>query len=233
MNSELEIELVIDNLPSAIIVVDQNRKVLLANKTAEMFAHKSKKEFYGRYVGEAFGCVNSRTVPAGCGHAPACAFCTVKNTVLETLDSKEGKTGIETRMHFFDAGERTLRISTTYLSLLPQAAVILAMEDITDLKRMEEERLAREKFQGVLEMAGAVCHELNQPMQAISAYSELLLLEQPAESVRGEDLEGIRMQVLRMRDITKKLMGITRYETRDYVFPGKRIIDIHRSSSAA
>ncbi|MEQ8204397.1 MAG: ABC transporter substrate binding protein, partial [Smithellaceae bacterium] len=47
--------------------------------------------------------------------------------------------------------------------------------DITDRKQAEEERLRGEKLQGVLEMAGTVCHEMNQPMQIISGYSEMLL----------------------------------------------------------
>ncbi|MCK5339748.1 MAG: response regulator transcription factor, partial [Desulfobulbaceae bacterium] len=34
----------------------------------------------------------------------------------------------------------------------------------------------REKLQGVLEMAGAVCHEINQPLQAVSGWSEILLM---------------------------------------------------------
>jgi signal transduction histidine kinase len=37
----------------------------------------------------------------------------------------------------------------------------------------------REKLQAVLELAGAVCHELNQPIQAILGHSELLLMDLP------------------------------------------------------
>jgi len=42
---------------------------------------------------------------------------------------------------------------------------------------LQNEMAEKEKFQGVLEMAGAVCHEINQPLMVISGYSELLQLD--------------------------------------------------------
>ncbi len=51
--------------------------------------------------------------------------------------------------------------------------------------------------------------------------------------VRQNFLEKIKLQAFRMGERTKKLMGITRYETMDYVFEGERIIDIDRASATA
>ena len=87
----------------------------------------------------------------------------------------------------------------------------------------------QEKFQGVIEMAGAVCHELNQPMQAISGYSELLLMDVSKDSTQHVNLEKIKSQVDRMGAITKKLMRITKYETMDYL--ESKIIDIDKASA--
>ena len=39
---------------------------------------------------------------------------------------------------------------------------------ITENKRAEEERLTRKKLEGVLEMAGGACHELNQSLMSAS-----------------------------------------------------------------
>jgi hypothetical protein len=46
--------------------------------------------------------------------------------------------------------------------------------DITERRRAEEEAKRREKLQGVLEMAGAVCHELNQPLQVLMTSIDIL-----------------------------------------------------------
>lgn len=89
--------------------------------------------------------------------------------------------------------------------------------------------LEEEKFQGVIEMAGAVCHELNQPMQAISGYTELLMMDIDDQDPRYGRIEKIKTQVDRMGEITKKLMRITKYVTRGYL-GSKKIIDIDKSS---
>lgn len=84
------------------------------------------------------------------------------------------------------------------------------------------------KLEGVIEISGAVCHELNQPMQAISGYSELIMLSLGNEHPIYGKAYAIGKQVKRMGTITAKLMGITHYESKDY-FKGK-IVDIEKAS---
>jgi PAS domain S-box-containing protein len=97
--------------------------------------------------------------------------------------------------------------------------------DINERKQAEEEHINRVKLQAVLETAGAACHELNQPMQAISGYSELLSMGISEKNPLYEKVGKIKEQIDRMGKITAKLMGITRYETK--VYSGdKKIIDL-------
>ena len=84
-------------------------------------------------------------------------------------------------------------------------------------------------MEGVLETAGAVCHELNQPLQALSGYIELMGMNLEGRSAQPY-IEKVTAQLTRMRDITRKLQGITRYETTDYAGLTK-IIDIHKASA--
>jgi len=103
------------------------------------------------------------------------------------------------------------------------------VSDISDRVKAEDERLQREKLQSVLETAGAVCHELNQPLQSIVGYSELLLLDIAKEDPAHEKVRIVFEQAERMGKITRKLMKITRYKTKDYG-DGSKIIDIEKSS---
>jgi phosphoserine phosphatase RsbU/P len=86
-----------------------------------------------------------------------------------------------------------------------------------------------EKLQGVLEMAGAVCHELNQPLQSISGYSELLLMDVEESDPKYQMLKKIKYQVDRVGELTRKIMGITRYQSKPYLAKG-RIVDIEYAS---
>jgi C4-dicarboxylate-specific signal transduction histidine kinase len=100
---------------------------------------------------------------------------------------------------------------------------------VTKEMRAEEERVNRERLQALLETAGAVCHELNQPIQSILSYCETTLMETEKDDPTRERFEKIMDQTRRMGDITRKLMRITKYETKDYVH-GVRIVDIDKSS---
>ncbi|NTW07315.1 MAG: PAS domain S-box protein, partial [Syntrophaceae bacterium] len=108
-------------------------------------------------------------------------------------------------------------------------AIIGIARDLTERKRAEQERLRLEKLQGVLEMAGAICHEINQPMQIISGYSEMLLANASENHSIHAKLNTINEQIQRMGNITKKLMKIKNFNTQDYAGFG-RIIDINNCS---
>jgi hypothetical protein len=101
---------------------------------------------------------------------------------------------------------------------------------VTKEMRAEEERVLREKLQALLETAGAICHELNQPIQAVSGYSEVLMMNLECSDPSYEKIERISKMTKKMGSITKKLMRTTRYETKEYL-KGFKIVDIDRSSS--
>jgi PAS domain S-box-containing protein len=108
---------------------------------------------------------------------------------------------------------------------------VAVLSDLTDKNRAARDRMQKEKLEGVLETAGAVCHEFNQPLQAISGYAELVAMKLDGHEARP-DIEKLSTQIERMRSITDRLQGITRYETTDYA-GNMRIIDIRRASEKA
>jgi predicted Ser/Thr protein kinase len=104
------------------------------------------------------------------------------------------------------------------------------ISDISWRKQAELELLKKEKLQAVVEMAGAVCHEMNQPMQvALVQLAECLVMDEFESGPVKQKAENIRQQLNSLREMSRKLMHITKYETRDYV-KGEKIIDIDKSS---
>jgi len=129
-----------------------------------------------------------------------------------------------------DGSLRFMELHETKITMPDGEPGILSIAaDVTEQLRADEEKLRREKMQSVLEIAGAVCHELNQPMTVISVSCDLIMMNQfPMEEI-FEKIEVIKKQLYRMTDITRKLMHITKYETRDYL-NGTRIVDIDRAT---
>ena len=112
----------------------------------------------------------------------------------------------------------------------PTKRVILTIFDISAQKQAEAELKEREKLKGTIEMAGAVCHQLNQPLQALFVYTELLLRDLTEDNLTRKSALNIKDQIARISRITEKLMGITRYETTQY-YGDSKIIDIDKSST--
>ena len=109
----------------------------------------------------------------------------------------------------------------------PLESTIVTITDISLRDVAQQEKREKEKLQGVLEMAGAICHEINQPLQAIIGYSDLF--DSPG-AITAKELEQIKFQATRIGDITKRLSKITRYKT--ITHPGNtKIVDIWGSSS--
>jgi PAS domain S-box-containing protein len=109
-------------------------------------------------------------------------------------------------------------------------ALLAFANNVTQRKQAEEEKEESAKMQGVLEMAGAACHEINQPLQVISAILELMSLQEPQAPKTIEHIKTMSIQLKRLIHITRSIQGITRYRTRDYLGETK-IVDIHKSSA--
>lgn len=232
---------IIQYLPLAVIVVDKDRKILLANETAEIISKKTEVELLDLRGGEALGCVYANSHPNGCGSAKACDICELKNAVVDSFIRKESITLNDTTLHFKDIGIRNLRVSISYLNLdkingkveierrkspgrrkydRNKEVAVVAMEDITDFKE-------KEKLEATFEVVGAVCHEMNQPLQAIMGYSDLLLNEDDPEALK-ERAKLLKEQTARLGDLTYKLQSIKKYETRPYL--KRQILDIDKST---
>ena len=110
----------------------------------------------------------------------------------------------------------------------PMDKAIVTVSDISWRKQAESDRIKKENLKVVLETAGAVCHEMNQPLQALSAYTEVLMSTSEIELSNYRKLAKIRVQAERMADVTNKLKKITSYETMDYL--STKILDIDKAS---
>jgi PAS domain S-box-containing protein len=102
------------------------------------------------------------------------------------------------------------------------------MRDITE-EIENKERSTKEKFQGVLEMAGGVAHTLNQPLTIINnLLSEVLSDLHPDDSNRHKIVK-VHDQIQKLNAIVKKIGGIKKYRAMDYV-AGIKIVDIDKAS---
>jgi PAS domain S-box-containing protein len=101
--------------------------------------------------------------------------------------------------------------------------------DVTEAHSRRKYELAREKFQGVLEMAGGVAHRLSQPLTIIHNLLSELLEEVSVKDPRQAKLLLIERQIDKLNELTHKIQRIKKYEAMEYA-AGQKIVDIDKAS---
>ena len=103
------------------------------------------------------------------------------------------------------------------------------VSDVTDRIKKIREKTNRDKFQGVLEMAGGVAHRINQPLTIVNNIINEAFSELTDDNRLYDSLVKMRTQIQKLNEITKKVGNIKKYEAIDYV-AGVKIVDIDKAS---
>jgi len=80
------------------------------------------------------------------------------------------------------------------------------VEDVTELKRTQEEALARQKLESVGTLASGIAHDFNNILGGVEAQAELALAELDADSSCKDELKAICEAAKRGSEIVRELM---------------------------
>ncbi|WP_022666917.1 c-type heme family protein [Desulfospira joergensenii] len=197
------------SLPVCIAVIDyETRRILDVNPQALALFGCSQDQLIGKIC-------TDHICPATENNCPIIDY-------KLTLDQSE-------REIITHDGSRVPVLKTGIITEIDGKKVILeCFIDITDKNLAEKELIEKEKLQVVLEVAGGVCHEFNQPLQVISGYCELLLNDKSLDRNAESFIRIIGDEASRMAALTKNLTNLTQYETKPYL--GSKIADITGNS---
>ena len=81
---------------------------------------------------------------------------------------------------------------------------IKALKD--EKEKSRQERLFLEKFASLGRLAGGIVHEINNPLDAVTRYTNLLIEKDPERGVAREYLDEIKIGLTRMNKITRSLL---------------------------
>jgi len=109
--------------------------------------------------------------------------------------------------------------------------MIETLTDVTDKVRLEQIQVQQEKLTGIIELASAVSHELNTPMFTVLGNAQLLGRQIKPDTSGEAELNAIIRNVKKMSRLTRKMVHITEYTTKDYV-NGEKLFDIAAASEA-
>lgn len=213
-NNERSLRVILESLTTAVVLVEpEHATIAYINTSGAEMIWIAASEVKGRDAAAYLTCAGGRDLST-----------LTKDNVGAVLGANEHK--------LRKAGGEVIPVFQTSIlvELGGKLFVLENLMDISRLKEAEKERLMSQSLQVALETAGAVCHEMNQPLQTVMAFAGAAYEDLEDGNPLREDMEVILGSIKQLKEITGKLQHITTYETMDYT-GDTRILDLNLSST--
>lgn len=203
---------VIDNLNADLFVLDNDFRIIMVNRVF-LENHNVREE-------DVIGRPCHRVLRVGKkGEHPVRRVIQENRRVIYTQQIEKG------------GREVYLEVMASPVSIYKEGKtdfIIGTIRDISDHVHLQKEQAARERLQGVLEMAGAAAHELNSPLFSALGTAQLALEDIQSGSSLHEEMITIERNLKTMSELLRKMGRITRYKSKAYV-GDTSIVDIGRA----
>ncbi|KAB2887703.1 MAG: GAF domain-containing protein [Desulfobulbaceae bacterium] len=191
---------IIDCIRPQLIVIDRQGRVVMANRA---FLEAS-----GWQEGEVLGMEYRRL----CRSEEGREMCPVDQVLTS------GR--MASSIHRLDGGDGPRWLERTATPMIDESGevefVIEVIRDLTAQRLLEAEQVERSKLEGVVEMAGAVAHEINTPLFAALGTAQILEADL-AGTAEEEDIRTVIRNLKSISELTAKMTAMTGYSSRDYV----------------
>lgn len=170
---------------------------------------------------------DDRSIAYRCDATPATAALPAQAASAHLVLPLHDHTGRILGLLHLEDGEKARTIEPAFVDLARLMAnqFAIALENarlvddlearISELSRVQTQVIASSKRAAVGELSAAVAHEVNNPLQGILGYAELLLRDARAAGTSLDELEVIRSEALRARTIVQSLMEFARPQAPD------------------
>jgi PAS domain-containing protein len=129
---------VFDAIPSPVFIVDQDVSIQEYNAAAADLLAVDRGLILKQRAGEILHCIHSSEAPEGCGRAPFCKNCVIRNSVTEAF---QGKRVVRRRakMDLIKDGSRTeiyALITASPFLFEDRPLLLLVIEDISEIAEL-------------------------------------------------------------------------------------------------
>ena len=193
---------ILNSLQHQLLVLDRDRRVVLANQVHLEAVGKKESEVLGTHYGEL-----CRAADGVCPVDQILHGKEMRPFVQEFRSDDQSRWFERTASPIYDAHGNV-------------EYVIEIIRDITSEHLLAEEKNQSSKLQAIVELAGTVAHEINSPLFAALGTAQLLADENLQPEV-SEELAVIVRNLQQIGELTRKMAAMTGFTSRDYVGESK------------
>lgn len=215
-SSEVRFRAVVENAPESIFILAQGRLVYLNPTAVQMFGAQSQHDLLGQSIFE-------RIHPD---------YHSIVRERLSSLHTQQISPPNQERLLVrLDQTIFPVEATTVTIRYNDEDCLLVFARDITQRKQMEQEKADMEaqlrqqqKLEAIGTLAGGVAHEINNPINGIMNYAQIIQDDLGQDSPETEFLQGIIQESQRVAEIVRNLLQFSRQEKQS--FSPARIEDI-------
>jgi PAS domain S-box-containing protein len=186
---------ILESISGGVLVTDLDGNITVFNRAAEAITGRSQEDVLGKSYEDVIGLDAGRD-----------------NTVLHTLESGHGMQSKEKDLLRADGRTIPLGFSTSLVHdndghILGAAEVF---NDLTEMKRLEEQVRRMHTLAALGEMAATVAHEIRNPLGGIASFANLLERDLATDDPSRRLVRKITEGVARLNRIVSSLLSYTR-----------------------
>ena len=152
--------------------------------------------------------------------------------IQKTMEVKGQIKDYELEIYKKDGGKIDINLSVSYLTNEKGDIIgtLGVSRDITEKKKMAHQIQHTQKMEAIGTLTGGIAHDFNNILQAISGYTQLLMLDKKQSDSDWEELEAIRDSTFRAKELIKRLLIFSRKEKANFTICdlNKEVMDVSK-----
>lgn len=203
----------LENITSAIFVVDKDIRIQNFNDSFHSLFYKKEDSVLGELCGNALGCIHAVENNADCGTTKNCIDCTLRLSLIETFIRKIPTHRAVLSREFYINDKiihKHFQFSTRHIKYNTEEVILVIVDDITEGE--EQKKALAEKNQRLTdlnlqknELLGVAAHDLRNPLSVINSFSEILL--EAVEDLKPENIKEILLIINKTSRFSLQLLN--------------------------
>lgn len=201
------LNIVIDTIPTSILIVDKNFRIQSFNNSLSLLFQKSDEKLLNQLCGNAIGCAYEVEANLDCGCTQYCGTCSLRNAITRAFNQNEIIDNEILKRNFYINNENILkyfRFSVKPILVKDESFVIIFLDDVTELYEISQKRN---------ELLGIAAHDIRNPLTIIKLYIDFIKSHSKSKDTKiNQAFESIDNSLSYILELLNDILSFASFE---------------------